>query len=265
MALVDYGIDSPKELQNMAWRGVTFAGLGLGMFLMNRREYPGPAGAMLLVLGAIGLGYLAQAGAWYWTCKNRKIELRDGIIGALELKGDEKVLDVGCGRGLLVIGAAKKLSGKGKATGVDIWQADDLSNNSAERALANVKAEGMADRTRIETADATALPFAAATFDVVVSGLCVNNIPSPEGRAKALEEIYRVTKPGGKIAIFDTYHSRHPFFGYLWKSPLLGLFSHTFRIGEYGGFLRDLGASEVEEPGLWYGLFPGRIVRAKKA
>jgi len=239
MALADYGIDAPKEQQNMMWRGATFFALGLGIFLMNRREYPGPAGTMFFVLGLIGAAFLALAAGWYWTSKNKKLQLRDDIIGGLDLKGDEKVLDVGCGRGLLLIGAAKKLSGKGKATGCDIWT-HDLSKNSADATLANVKAEGVADRCKIETADATALPYANGAFDAVVSGLCIHNIPSPEGREKAVSEIYRVTKPGGKIAIFD-----------------------LFRAGEYVSKLRELGA-EVSQDSLTYGVFPGKIVRAKK-
>ena len=242
MALVDYGIDAPKEQQNYMWRGATFFALGLGMFLMNRREYPGPAGAMFGVLGFVGLVLLALAGAWYWTSKNGKLKLRDEIVGGLNLKGDEKVLDVGCGRGLLLIGMAMKLTGKGKATGVDIWS-DDLSKNTKEATLANVKAEGLAaDKVKIETGNATSLPFEAASFDVVVSSICLHNIPSPEGRAKAVSEIYRVTKPGGRIAIFD-----------------------LFRVGEYTAALRALGAGEVVESGLSYGVFPGKIVRAKKA
>jgi cyclopropane fatty-acyl-phospholipid synthase-like methyltransferase len=44
------------------------------------------------------------------------------------LRGDETVLDVGYGRGLHLIGAAKRLT-TGKAPGVDIWQAEDLSGN----------------------------------------------------------------------------------------------------------------------------------------
>lgn len=242
MALVDYGIDAPKEQQNFMWRGATFFAIGLGMFLMNRREYPGPAGAMFVVLGLIGLVFLALAGAWYWTSKNGKLKLRDDIIESLDLKGDEKVLDVGCGRGLLLIGAAKKLtSGKGRATGVDVWT-DDLSKNSAEATLANVKAEGLsADKVKIQTADATSLPFDEASFDVVVSGLCLHNIPTPEGRLKAVSEIYRVTKAGGKIAIFD-----------------------LFRASEYTAALRQLGAGDVSESGLTYGVFPAKIVRAKK-
>ena len=242
MALVDYGIDAPKEQQNFLWRGATFFALGLGVFLMNRREYPGPAGAMFGVLGLVGLTFLALGGLWYWTSKNGKLKLRDEIVDGLDLKGDEKVLDVGCGRGLLLIGLAKKLP-KGRATGVDIWSTEDLSGNSKEATLANVKAEGLtADKVKIETGDAASLPFEAGSFDVVVSGICLHNIPEAVGRERAVSEIYRVTKPGGKIAIFD-----------------------LAKVGEYTAALRELGAGQVEESSMSYGVIPGKIVRAKKA
>jgi cyclopropane fatty-acyl-phospholipid synthase-like methyltransferase len=43
-------------------------------------------------------------------------------------KGDEAVRDVGCGHGLMLVGAARRLT-TGKATGIDIWQAEDLTGN----------------------------------------------------------------------------------------------------------------------------------------
>jgi cyclopropane fatty-acyl-phospholipid synthase-like methyltransferase len=63
-----------------------------------------------------------------WDSKVGKLWARDRLLDGLELRGDETVLDVGCGRGLLLIGAAKRLT-TGKAPGVDIWQAEDLSGN----------------------------------------------------------------------------------------------------------------------------------------
>ena len=50
-----------------------------------------------------------------------------------------------------------------------------------------------------ETANAMALPFPDASFDVAVCGLGLNFIPSP---AQALEEFRRVTRPGGTIAVY---------------------------------------------------------------
>jgi arsenite methyltransferase len=130
----------------------------------------------------------------------------DRMLASLPWRGDEQVLDVGCGRGPFLIGVAKRLT-TGRATGVDIWESRDLSNNTAEAALANAKAEGVNGRVKIETADARTLPFAAASFDVVVSSLAIHNIVPREERLRALREIARVLKPGGYLAIFDIFHT----------------------------------------------------------
>ena len=128
------------------------------------------------------------------------------MLDGFAWRGDESVLDVGCGRGLLLIGAAKRLK-TGKATGVDIWQSEVLSGNNPDAALRNAKAEGVGNRVKIESADARKLPFGASSFDVVVSSLAIHNISSSPERAKALREIARVLKPGGRVAIFDIFHT----------------------------------------------------------
>ncbi len=60
-----------------------------------------------------------------------KFRERDWLIDLLNIQGNEYILDVGCGSGLLLIGAAKKLT-TGKAIGIDIWLADEVGN-SAEK------------------------------------------------------------------------------------------------------------------------------------
>jgi hypothetical protein len=66
---------------------------------------------------------------------------------------DERVLDVGCGLGLFLIGAAKRLS-TGRAVGIDKWQAEDLSGNNAAGTLNNAMVEGVADKVEVQTGDA---------------------------------------------------------------------------------------------------------------
>jgi arsenite methyltransferase len=116
------------------------------------------------------------------------------------------VLDAGCGRGLALIACARKLV-TGKAVGIDLWAGKDLSNNNPEATLANAAAEGVADRIEVKSGDITSLPFADASFDVVVSMTVIHNIPSRELRDRALREFMRVLKPGGRIAIFDLLHT----------------------------------------------------------
>ena len=134
--------------------------------------------------------------------KHGKFLHRDRMLGMLNWKGDEQVLDVGTGRGLLMIGAAKKLT-TGKAVGIDIWSTKDLSGNAMEKTLRNADLEGVRNKIDVQSGDASTMKFPDASFDVVVSNLCIHNIPSRAGRDQACREIIRVLKPGGKAIISD--------------------------------------------------------------
>ena len=115
-------------------------------------------------------------------------------------------LDVGCGRGLLLIAAAKQLT-SGRAIGIDVWHSVDQADNRPEATWANARAEGVIDRIDVRDADARTLPFADNTFDVIVSSLVLHNIHGRLERAKALHEIARLLKPGGHIALLDVAHA----------------------------------------------------------
>ena len=107
----------------------------------------------------------------------------------------------------MLVGAAKRLT-TGSATGIDIWQAEDLSGNRPEATLENARREGVADRIEIQTADMREIPFPDATFDAVVSCSAIHNLYAAPDRAKAIREIARVLKPGGQAVIDDIRHGR---------------------------------------------------------
>lgn len=148
------------------------------------------------------LCFLFTAGLMVWSSRSGKLRQRERLIDRLGLAGHEAVLDVGCGRGLLLNGVAKRLP-NGKAFGIDLWQVADQSGNSPEATLANVKAENVDDRVEIRTADMRELPFPDGSMDAAVSSLAIHNIPDRDGRAKAIREIVRVLKRGGKLALQD--------------------------------------------------------------
>lgn len=98
-----------------------------------------------------------------------------------------QLLDVACGSGQLALMAARDGA---NVTGVDI--ADNLIKRARERA----RAEGLT--ARFEEADAEALPFEDAQFDVVVSLIGAMFAPGPE---RVAQELLRVCVPGGTIAM----------------------------------------------------------------
>ena len=73
---------------------------------------------------------------------------------------------MGCGCGLMLISAAKRLK-TGKAVGVDIWDSRDQAGNGPENTFKNAQLEGVAERIEIQDSDARQLPFEENTFDVV--------------------------------------------------------------------------------------------------
>lgn len=130
-----------------------------------------------------------------------------GLLDQLHLRGDERILDLGCGRGAVLLMAAQHLT-TGRAVGVDLWRSFDQSGNSPEATRRNAIAEGVADRVELHTANMTALPFADSSFDVVVSSVAIHNISRRADREKAIEEAVRVLRPGGRLMIADVRATR---------------------------------------------------------
>ena len=154
------------------------------------------------VFAGPAIGCLLGGGLMIVYAEWGKFRHRDRMLAMVPWTGGEIVLDVGTGRGLLAIGAAKRLT-TGTAVGIDIWSPKDLSGNSADAFLANAEAEGVAERVEVRNGDAREMPFPDRSFDVVLSNVCLHNIPGREGRAEACREIARVLKPGGVALVSD--------------------------------------------------------------
>ncbi|MGA7263594.1 MAG: class I SAM-dependent methyltransferase [Stellaceae bacterium] len=112
-------------------------------------------------------------------------------IFALVLDGRSRldVLDAGCGTGFLTL----ELASRGhRVTGVDF--APEMLVEARRKAAE----QGTA--VRFEEADAEQLPFAAWSFDLVVSRHVLWTLPHPEA---AIDEWIRVLRPGGRLAVID--------------------------------------------------------------
>ncbi len=199
----NYGIDAPGIVRGLLGFGVLLVLIAIGSALWAK---PGTLFAALVPNEAVTAFFLLLGVVvMVWSSLFSKMRVRDKLVNALALTGSERVLDAGCGRGLALIGCAKKLT-TGKAVGIDLWSAKDLSNNNADATRANAAVEGVADRVEVETGDITKLPFPDASFDAIISMTVIHNIPSRDGRDQALRELARVLKPGGRMAIFDIQH-----------------------------------------------------------
>lgn len=205
---VPYGIDAPPVPAGLA------AG-GLACCLAarwGRKRWPAAAGAVLL----------AHAGVYLHTTVRGKLQVWRRVLGQLPLSGDEHLLDLGCGRGAVLIEAARRLPA-GRAVGVDLWHRRDQSGNSPQATLASAALAGVRDRVDVHTADITALPFPAGSFDVVTSALTIHNIPAAGDRGRALDEAMRVLRPGGHLLIADFWPMTRKYAAHLGCGTLRGL------------------------------------------
>jgi len=189
-----YGIDAPYAPAFMAVATVVVLVMAT---LSGQWQVFVPVSFLLAVLGF----YL------HTTLRGKFIVWAD-LLDRLNLRGDERLLDMGCGRGAVLLMAAQRLT-TGRAVGVDLWRSFDQSGNSLEATQRNAIAEGVADRVELHTGDMTALPFEDNSFDVVVSSLAIHNISGKAGREKAINEAVRVLRPGGRLVIADIRATRH--------------------------------------------------------
>ena len=122
----------------------------------------------------------------------------------------------------------------GARSGLDLWSRADQSGNAEAATRANAVAEGVTERVELNTGDMREMPFPDASFDVIVSSLAIHNLPTPDDRAKAIDEIARVAKPGARIVLADIRH-----------------------VDTYAARLRERGCTDVTARGLgwrfWFG------------
>jgi ubiquinone biosynthesis O-methyltransferase len=122
--------------------------------------------------------------------------LQQWHVDALSLAGDPKgrdVLEVGCGAGDFSIHLAR--------AGANVI-GTDFSPKAVELAAAKAVAQNSAARFRV--ADAQQLPFADATFDLILSCECLEHVPDP---GRALAEMFRVLRPGGRLVLTTENYS----------------------------------------------------------
>lgn len=195
----DYGFDAPAVPVMFLLAAVAAAALGVWGALAHR-------GTQTVVGFANAAWFGLSAASYLYTTRRGKLAVWGELLDRAGLRGDEKLLDVGCGRGAVLLLAARRLP-MGRVTGIDLWSTKDQSGNAEATTRANAAAEGVEGRVELATGDMRKLPFPDGAFDVVVSSLAIHNVPDAAGRKDAVEEIARVLRPGGLALIADFRYS----------------------------------------------------------
>ena len=176
------------------------AGVSLSLWSQQHDQYA--LAILMLGLGIVLVLPIVPVGALVWWMGNYRSTLRAEMLDHVIWRGDEIVLDVGCGSGMLLNGAALRLTG-GRAVGIDIW-APHSGGGDVDMLWKNARAEGVAERIEFKEADVRQMPFEDEMFDAVFASGAVHHIShDPADYERAIDEILRVLKPGGQIVIWD--------------------------------------------------------------
>jgi ubiquinone/menaquinone biosynthesis C-methylase UbiE len=198
-----------------------FLGAGVTAMILGRHQESLPIYYLGIATAAYGvLTTIGWAMARYVIPGNRVMVARQ-IISELGLKGCEQILDVGSGRGLYAIEAARNLS-TGRVIGIDIWDPAAIekpgfhhhlsqpTGNTIENAKRNSLLAGVSDKIEFVNMDAAHLDFADNSFDVVICGFVIGHLWRYQHRV--LKEIRRVTKNNGRLMIIDNARDLTYFF-----------------------------------------------------
>jgi SAM-dependent methyltransferase len=177
---------SVAHLGQNAWHGA-LAALALGV------------GAHLGLLGLVLLGSFA----WFrWLTGVLRFRDVERLLDALRLQGDEVLLDVGTGDGVVAIAAAKRLP-HGSVIATDDWQRPHAGRSlTRDTARSNAQAEGVAARLRVCTAPFDRLELPDGSVDVAIACFSLHHLETPT-RDGALREMARVLRPGGRLLVAE--------------------------------------------------------------
>lgn len=239
--MIYYGIDAPPVIRNLLLGSLACFLIIYGSSHFIPAPWPNWLVTIINIAWVSAIAYIITALLMLLSSLVGKQLQADKLLNRLSWRGDEQVLDAGCGRGLLLIKAAQRLP-HGRAYGVDIWRLEDLSSNAAQKVIVNAIKARVTDRIELHDNDIRQLPFEHNTFDYIVSSMVIHNITGADQRKKALTELVRVLKPGGTILIQDFQFTQ-----------------------EYADYLQEIGLKNVQKSGFQWLIFPpARIVSAQK-
>lgn len=122
------------------------------------------------------------------------IEATDWLIAKAGIAAESQVLEVACNMGTTAIELARRVGCR--ITGID------MDARALEKAKRNIRAAGLAERIEVKQANALKLPFADASFDIVINEAMLTML-NQAAKLKAIAEYHRVLKPGGMLLTHD--------------------------------------------------------------
>jgi ubiquinone/menaquinone biosynthesis C-methylase UbiE len=154
-------------------------------------------------------------------------------VDALELAPDALVLDVGTGTGAILPYLSGKLGEGGLAVGFD------FSRAMAARARKRILKRRLDAKVDAVAADSTALPFRDGSFDAALATFAFTSFPEPE---RAMRDVARVLRPGGRFAVLDTGKpdGKEPL-GYRWLKTVMWTAGYTDITMDVPGMLERSG------------------------
>lgn len=120
----------------------------------------------------------------------------------LSLTSKDKVLDIGCGYGGLLIYLNRRVGFSKVMEGLD------CSASMVQRARAEMHTRGLDAHIRISQGLATKLPYPDGSFDAVLSTYVIKHL-SDQSAQEMLAEVMRVLKPGGRFCLWEAAPSRN--------------------------------------------------------
>ena len=158
----------------------------------------------------------------YATLKG-KFKVWDDLLDQNPCPSESPSLDVGCGRGMILLKLALKkrsimerhnreeagptpltaITPNAKAYGIDIFSSIDQTGNSPNATFKNALALGLTPYVVLHRASFAELPFADDVFGLVTASLVIHNASTKSQRKAGVLECARVVRPGGKLILVD--------------------------------------------------------------
>lgn len=191
-----------------------------------------------------GLVMKWQAPFYDWGCRAIGLgrNFRNETLRHAALRPSERVLDVGCGTGVLTRLAAEAVGPSGRVVGID--PSPGMLGVARRNAVQNKS------RAEFKFAAIEHLPFEDVSFDVVMSSCMLHHLPA-ELKREGLREVWRVLKPGGRFVAVDIDRPANALW-WLVIWPLLMMPTAAINLrGEIPDYLRNAGFNPVQVKGNW--------------